>query len=509
MTTAVGRSESDSLASRVREFFYAERVPYGLALIRMLLPWVVLIDGGPRWFQVRELYSSDGAPAPIWEAYGMTSGLPILPAPVAVAGYSLLVVCLIAASIGWMTRIALIAAAVLYLYFIPLDMISTLNKYTVLSGHALFLLSLSQCGSVWSVDALLKRHREGTTAAPARHPVWPQRLIQLLIGIVYLSAAFTKLHTPSFFAGDQLMYWLLTKNTASNPLGDRLSMYPALVPISAYLTVIWEIAFIFVSWRGVGRFCALTFGVVFHLMTLGTLGLIVFPALYCVLYLAWLQEADVVRIAAWWRRRFPLAAARAAESLAAPPVARWIGWCGPVPSAAAFALVAAATAVTAVELEQRSDRYGERRPDGRYALELLPEQRVDELLRADRRMRSEDKVFAFNVGSSMIGGILANQRNTFDYDEEVIVQCSLLVPHEDMWVEINLHNAEGGIIARHGQFAPREFTRVNHTHRFGEGLPPGDYRWVLRFDGQDITQRTFRLGSAPPAVSPTTAALIQ
>jgi hypothetical protein len=504
MSTIVETRKADGFLSRVRDFFYEERTPYGLALIRMFLPWVIFLDGVPRWFHVRELYSTDGAPAPIWEAYGMTSGLPIFAGPVAVAGYSVLVVCLLAVSIGWMTRAALIASTVLYLYFIPLDMISTLNKYTVLSGHALFLLSLSQCGSVWSVDALIRRHREGTTSPP-RFAIWPQRLIQLLVCIVYLAAAFTKLHTPSFFTGDQLMYWLLTENTATNPLGDFMSLYPALVPLMAYCTVIWEVAFVFVSWRGVGRFCMLTFGVVFHAMTFFTLGLIVFPPLYFVLYMAWIHEADVERLAAWWRRRFPAADV---EPVAVPATAGWWNWCGPLQCSAALVVVAAATAVTAVELEQRRDLFGERRPEGRYTLPLLTEQRVQELLRSDTQLRPEDKVWAFDVGSRVVGGILANHRDHFDYDEDVVVQCSLLSPHEDMWIEINLHDALGNIIARHGQFAPREFTRINHTHRFGEGLAPGEYKWVLRFDGEDIVQRAFQLGPVP-AVSPAAPALVQ
>jgi hypothetical protein len=492
----------------VWEFFYAERTPYGLALMRILLPWVVLIDGGPRLFQVRELYSSDGAPAPLWESYGMTELLPIFPAPVAVAGYTLLVFCLLAASIGWMTRASLICATVLYLYFIPLDMISTMNKYTVLSGHVLFLLSLSQCGSVWSVDALLKRWRTGTAVPPPRFPIWPQRLIQLLVGIVYLAAAFTKLHTPSFFSGDQLVYWMLTETTASNPLGDWLSMYPALAPLTAYLTVIWEVAFIFIAWRGVGRLCMLSIGVCFHAMTWGMLGLIVFPLLYCVLYLAWLHEADVSRIAAWWRRRAASPVAESALEMAERPAPAWAGWCGPAPSAAAFVLLAAVTAVASVELEQRADVYGEHRAAGRYGLQEVPAERVAELLRGDTRLRPQDKVFAFDVGTELIGGILADRCDSFGYNEDVIVQCSLVPPHADMWIEFNLHDAEGRIISRNGQFAPREFVRVSHTHVFGEGLAPGEYRWVLRFDEQDIAQRSFRLGEIQPA-SATAAVVVE
>ena len=100
------------------------------------------------------------------QAYGSTPFLPIFPAPVAVAGYAALVFLLLAASAGWMTRLSLIGSTALYLYFIPLDMISTLNKYTVLSGHVMFLLSLSQCGSVWSVDAWLARRTGASASRP-------------------------------------------------------------------------------------------------------------------------------------------------------------------------------------------------------------------------------------------------------------------------------------------------------------------------------------------------------
>ncbi|MFO1091970.1 MAG: HTTM domain-containing protein [Planctomycetaceae bacterium] len=496
------------LIDHVREFFYAERTPYGLALIRIFLPWVMLIDGGPRLFQVRELYSSDGATAPLWEAYGSAPFVPTFPAPVAVAGYAALIFLLLAASAGWLTRLSLISATVLYMYFIPLDMISTLNKYTVLSGHVMFLLSVSQCGSVWSVDAWLARRRTGAPLQRPRFAVWPQRLIQLLICIVYLAAAFTKMHTPSFFSGDQLVFWMLTDTTASNPLGDWMSMYPALAPVTGYLTVIWEVAFIFVSWRGVGRTCMLSVGLVFHALTFFMLGLIVFPLLYCVLYLSWLHESDVERLAAWWRRRTGRTIDAEPTACEAGP-SRWAAWFGPAPSAALFATLLAATAVTAVELDHRADLYGERRPEGRYALEKLSPARARELLRSDTRLRSHDKMFAFNIGSTVIGGILANRRDTFEYNEPVVVQCSLIWPHEDMWIEFNLHDAEGRIISRNGQFAPREFFRVSHTHTFGEGLPPGDYQWVLRYDGLDIARRPFRLGGEdiPPA-APTTAAVI-
>ena len=502
---AATQNTSQGWFDKVREFFYAERVPYGLALIRIVLPWVIFIDGLPRAFQVRELYSSDGAPAPLWEGYGLTEGFPFVPAPVAVAGYWALMFFLLAVSLGWMTRFSLIAATVLYMYFTPLDMISTMNKYTVLSGHALFLLSLSPCGSLWSVDAWIRRQRDPLTPSRPRFPIWPQRLIQLLIGIVYLAAAVTKLHTPVFFSGEHLVFWMLTETTASNPIGDWMSMYPAVAPLTAYATVIWEVIFIFVAWRGIGRITMLGFGVVFHALTYGMLGLIVFPLLYCVLYLAWLHEEDVQRISRWWSQRTGRVASHVAEAVSTAPVnGRWSGWFAPAPNVAMFGVLTAVTMLASVEIERRSDVFGERRAEGKPALQFVPEARVAELLRQDERLRPQDKVFSFDVGSQVIGGILANHRDVFGYDEDVVVQCSLTPPHEDMWVEFNLHDARGRLITRQGQFAARENLRVTHTHRFGEGLPAGEYVWVLRFDGHDIAERRFHLGRA--AVQPASVA---
>ncbi|GIT28627.1 MAG: hypothetical protein Ct9H300mP1_06730 [Planctomycetaceae bacterium] len=47
-------------------------------------------------------------------------------------------------------------------------------------------------------------------------PAWPRRLMQLLIGLIYLGAAITKIHTPTFFSGDQLRFWLMTDVNNSN-----------------------------------------------------------------------------------------------------------------------------------------------------------------------------------------------------------------------------------------------------------------------------------------------------
>jgi hypothetical protein len=484
----------------LREFFYAEEVPYGVALMRITLPLVQLAVVLPRWWHARELFSSQGSPTPLWVAYGIPHG-PIPSATLTVALISILIVLLLTAAAGWFSRFSMAAAAVIFTYLSVLDSTSTLDKCVCICAHAMFLLSMSPCGAVWSVDAWLRaaRRADGLDPSPPRFPAWPRRLLQLLIGIIYLSAAATKLHMPAYFSGDQLLYWMLTDLTET-PLGKYVAGYPAFIPMMAHGTLLWEISFIFLSWRGYGRACMLGIGVVFHALTWALLGLAVFPLTYLCLYLAWVNEQDIDRWSTGLRglsRHLP-AVPRWSRTLLSP-LRRAAGQVGGIQSAAAFALFLAATAFVGVEIERRSDVFGQRMAGGRPALQPVSADRVAQLFSQSADLRTEDKVFSFDLGSVMLGDHVLDRRSEFDYGERVIVQCSLTPPHADMWVEFNLLDAEGRIISRHGQVVPREQLRSSHALTLDRNLPVGDYQWVLRLDGQDVARRPFSLGTVRTA----------
>ncbi len=66
-----------TILRRFDQFFSREEVPFGLAVARILLPLLLLLPLGPRAFHIREIYSSDGAPSPIWENFQHKDLLPI------------------------------------------------------------------------------------------------------------------------------------------------------------------------------------------------------------------------------------------------------------------------------------------------------------------------------------------------------------------------------------------------------------------------------------------------
>lgn len=489
--------------TRWNTFFFSEEVPYGMALVRFVLPLVLLFGVLRRWGFVRELYSLDGSPTPLWVGYGASPLLPEVAAPLAVALFAVLTVSLMAVSVGWRTRLSLIVACVLYPYFGILDAVGTLTKYTVIGSHVLLLLALSDSGAVWSADEWFRRRSDARNPSPAglrKSPVWPRRLLQLLVGLIYLGAAFTKMHTPAYFSGDQLTFWMLADMNFENPLGGIMSFYPPLLTIMAYVTIIWEVLFVFLVFSPVWRLPALAIGVVFHILTYFTLGLIVFPLLFLGLYFVFVEPSEAERAAVLVKRtiaRWGIAGQRQTRwSLPAPSASF-----RPAYSLAAWGLLMATAAVASVEIEHRRDVYGEHSANGPLPLKTIGPKLVKEMLGPSRPLRPQDMYFAFDVGTKTLGGQLSDSCDTFTHGERAIVQCSLQPPHPDMWVEANLHDADDHLIKRIGSVVPREDLRAEFYYLFDESFLPGEYDFVLRFDGVELTRRRVTLEGQTPALT--------
>lgn len=485
------------------EFFFAEEVPYGMAVVRMLLPAVLLLVMVPRWFHARELFSLDGATAPLADNYGYFDFLPVPSGPMAVALATLLVLTLLTSSLGWCTRLSLCISLVLYTYLNLLDCLSTLTKYSAIAAHGLLILSISNCGSVWSIDGFLKRRalryggpEEPDLLKPQRYAVWPRRLIQLMIGIVYLGSAFTKMHTPAFFSSDQMLHWLLSNVNNSNPVGEYLSYYPATLVVSAYITILWEVLFVFLAWRGWNRIFMIGLGVAFHLGTTFLLGLYIFPLVCFAIYASFLYEEDIQRFTAFCKR-VEERGSRLVSKLRAigKSIGRAIPEATPRQGSLAFGAVVLLTTFGGVGVEYQLDPMGTRRAEGAWPLRELDPATVVPMLQQSERIRESDKYLSFNIGSDMLGNVLMDRKDVFHHGEPIVAQCTLNPPHEDMWIECNLHDGDGRILDRVGQVADRTMLRVSYAFVLPESLLPGQYFLVIRSGGQEITRRPLTLVS--------------
>jgi len=502
-------SSTTGLKDKISRFFYAEEVPYGLAITRMILPFALLLVMGWRWIYARELFSSDGATTPLWINYGLPELLPELPGTVAVLMMSALLLFLLTSMIGWCTRFSLFASMILYAYLNLADSSGTMTKYSVIAMHVLFILGCSRCGSIWSVDRWLEGNRRKKWAWPGEASVewpkaaaWPRRLLQLLIGCVYFGSGITKIHTPEYFTGDQLQAWLLTNVNNHNPIGEYLAQFPALLIPFAYIAIVWEVLFVFLAWRGLARMLLLAIGVLFHVMTTLMLGLYIFPIVCISTYFAFLDESDVRYFAhklRWLRRKFTAAGL---GRVGAPVVPVSVAPNQRVPSPALFGVLAMGVPLLGVALEYQLDPYQQRGPEGPLPLVELDADTVrGTLLAPTMRMRMVDKFSSLDVGTTLVGGVVAYPRREFYHGETITAQCHLNAVHEDMWVECNLHDAKDSLVYRVGQIVPREKLRANTFYTLSEALTPGIYQLVVKAAGREVMRKSFTLKARAKAVS--------
>ena len=482
--------------TQLGRFFFAREVPFGVAMVRMMLP---LAAGTPmfmRFPHVRELYTSDGAPVQMFELFGHGSVLPVLPPNLAVPLYSLLLLSLISAVIGFRTRLSLCVATVLYIYFNFLDGVGTMTKYSVIASHLLLLLSISNCGAVWSIDAFLKKRTETRAeVVPPSFPIWPARLIQLLFAHVYFGAAITKIQTDSFFSGEQMRYWMLSNWNYENPVGEVMAMWAPMLLVSAYMAVVWEMIFPFLVWRPMGRLFVLCLGATFHFMTWLTLGLYIFPAICISGYFAFASERDVLIVRNFLRR---IRVAR---------FAKWPAMIGQraltripqtVPAGVVWTCMAAFCAIAGTEAELRLDIYGSNTAEGGYRLKPMNSTVARTMIdRQQQNIREQDKFFNFEIGTQTVGELLANRRSEFTFGELLLAQANLNPPHEDMWIECLLQDEDNRTIEQFGQFVTREMLRANFMYRIGNKLIPGNYQMVLKSANQEIYRRRFSLTGTP------------
>ncbi len=476
--------------TRLGRFFFEQETPFGMALVRIVLPLAAGIPMVLRFPHVRELYTTDGAPVQLFEMYGQGSVLPVLSPAVAVPLYGAMLLCMLAAIVGFRTRTSLWVVTILYSYFSLLDGVATMTKYSVIAIHLLLLLSVSHAGAVWSVDAYLKKRSGAAGAWPPRCAVWPARLVQLLFASMYFGASITKIQTAAFFSGEQMRYWMLSNWNYENPIGEAMAMWSPLLLISAYVSVIWEVMFAFLVWQPRTRIVMLAGGVFFHVMTWLTLGLYVFPAICLSAYFAFMSEEDFVRI-----RRF-LAFRKLAPVFHVPRqlTSRVLdAFPQTVPTVVTWTCLVAMAAIGATEAELQMDVYHTRSPSGLMSLKPMDSEVARTMIRDKTPIREHDKFFNFEIGTSTIGYQLSNRRTEYSMGDVMIAQCNLNPPHEDMWVECLVQDEEERTIEQFGRFVPRESLRANFFYTIGNKLVAGRYSMVLKSANQEIYRRHFTL----------------
>ena len=180
--------------------YAALRIAFGgLSVVYLLglLPYVETQFSGLGWLRdIQQIAVQNGGS---WSLFFIQAG-----AQATTLAYAIVWMGIIAAfmlMIGWQSRLA---AAITWLVWVSLW---NRNPLLLDGDDAIlklmcFYLMLSSCGNCWSVDACLH-------IKPQQVSVWPLRLIQFQIALIYFVSGWVKFHSPEWLDGTIMQYVLI------------------------------------------------------------------------------------------------------------------------------------------------------------------------------------------------------------------------------------------------------------------------------------------------------------
>jgi hypothetical protein len=209
----------------------------------------------------------------------------------------------------------------LWLGIVSLHSRNWLNTY---GGDAvlrmmLFYLGFAPTGAAWSIDSLLRRYREGARLANHRDPsvvafserrreperafIWPLRLMQIQICLVYFTTGMAKLRGVGWFEGTALTMVLANPTFIrfDYSILDNSKIVGWLCRLATQLTFWWEISFSLLVLQRHTRWVALALGVCMHMGIILFLQIHWFGYIMIATYLAFLPNALFARAAQWLR----------------------------------------------------------------------------------------------------------------------------------------------------------------------------------------------------------------
>ena len=237
--------------------------------------------------------------------------VPVLPSSALPLFLAAWLVAALALALGLKTRVAGAMLTLMTGYTFVLDQ-QTYSNHLYLLFLLILLLTISDSGAAWSVDARRATRRD--VAA------WPILLLKIQVTIVYFFSALAKI-TPPYLSGEILTLSLKKEGWLAVPESWRT---PAIVSLLAVTSILVELFIAFGLWAPRLRLSAILAGVGFHALIIAVidssrLSLLIFALEIFAVYLLFVEAALWNGMAARLRRRWPRQE-RNARSTPVPPV---------------------------------------------------------------------------------------------------------------------------------------------------------------------------------------------
>jgi hypothetical protein len=284
----------ESLSDKWDRFWFASEPLYALGLVRLALGAVAIGWTVNLLPDLLTFFGEDG-PVPSQPAGAYQVGIfQVWASDTAIlVGWTVLLLCAIAMFVGWHSRLAAVGVWILVFSFIRRDPWIFNGGDRLLCLTAL-ILALSSCGAALSLD---QRRRTGRFWSAEDRAVWPIRLLQVQLSVVYLATALAKLIGNTWADGTAVSYaWRVFQDWAIIPVPQWVSGTSIAVNIATWGTLVIELSIAILVWNKRWRARVLIAGVVLHVAIYLNLPVAYFSLAMFVLYLAFVPWQAVQRM---------------------------------------------------------------------------------------------------------------------------------------------------------------------------------------------------------------------
>lgn len=266
-----------------RTFWFSTEPGYTLGIIRIAFGVLAFLWSLEIGMDLYDKFSVNGiVPQPptyefLWGVFYRWPGDTAL-----LAGWIVLMVASLVMIVGWHTKLAT------FLVFVMIMSFERRNPWIFNSGDGLIrilslYLALSPCGAALSLD---QRRRFGSFWSAQDIKVWPLRLMQVQISIIYITTVIAKLHGDTWQNGSAVSYTLRLDDMLLLPSPAWMSTSPLIGNAMTWGTLLVEFSVGVLVWNKRWRTKVLIAGVVLHLTILLTMVVGFFSLAIFVLYLS-------------------------------------------------------------------------------------------------------------------------------------------------------------------------------------------------------------------------------
>lgn len=212
--------------------------------------------------------------------------------------YGLVTLAALTTTLGLWTRLSTVALAVGTITLHHRNPL-ILHGGDTLLRMGVVLLALAPCGAACSLDRLIAQRRGTAPPSPPLVSLWPQRLMQIQLAIVYITTVWYKWFGNLWRDGTATWYPSQLTEFDRFPVPDFIYK-PPFVQVTTYGTLMTELALgTLVFYRPLRRYVLIA-GLALHGFIEYSMNIPLFGFVICAFYIAHYEGDEV---AAWWHTR--------------------------------------------------------------------------------------------------------------------------------------------------------------------------------------------------------------